>query len=211
MITIDTTTNGLVDGAATLTFAIAPAVNVNKLIVQVACWGTNRAISGVTFNGVAMTKAVQNDDAGDGNNASIWYMDNPPSGSHNVVVTAPGAAAFIRAAAVSLFGAKAGAANVTGGATYTGAVNGRSVSVTTTAPGCWLFDAILDQSNNMTVTSPQVNNFNAGDLTSQGSYKANVPAGSNAMAWTWTGTESGVNAIAAFAPAPSSGFFAAVR
>lgn len=209
MITLDTTTNGLADDVTSLTFSITVSASANKLIVHVAAWGGGRVITGVTFNGVALTQAVQHDNAGVTNSASVWYLDAPASGAHDVVVTAT-SNAFIRAAAVSLIGAKTGGADATAGGSYSSATNGKTTSITTTVANCWLFDAITDQNNAMTATSPQVDNFDAGDTTSRGSYKTDVSAGSNSMDWTWTGTDEGVHAIAAFAPAVTAkrdGFF----
>lgn len=201
-ITLDATTYGSADNLQTVTISHTIASNSNKLICQASVWGSGRIVTGVTWNGVAMTVAKQIDDAGDSNNASIWYLDSPTTGTHDMVVTATSSTAWLRAAATSLIGASTGGADSTAGLAYTTQLNGITTSITTVAASCWVFDAILDQNNAMTEVSPQVNNFNSvTDNTSLGSYKTDVAAGSNSMGWTWLGLESGAHALAAFAPA----------
>lgn len=62
------------------------------LYVGVDFW-TNGAVvtvSGVTFNGVALTRVVQSARSPNDDRAEVWRLVNPAAGAHNVVVTFAG-------------------------------------------------------------------------------------------------------------------------
>ena len=81
-------------GATSLTFACKTRVAANRaIIVAVATKGADP--SGVTYNGVALTRLSG---ANEGTRyASLWYLANPASGTNNVVVSLGSSNAIIAA------------------------------------------------------------------------------------------------------------------
>lgn len=79
-------------GASSITFAFNPAISSNDYLT-VCVWAQTSGLSttGVTFNGVALTLLAAATQTAE---FSIWGLVAPASGSHNVVVTFSGAAAF---------------------------------------------------------------------------------------------------------------------
>lgn len=108
------------------------------LIVGVSTQDSNHAnmpITGITFNGVALTK-VRHDEATGNNRTELWYLKNPDVTTANVVITATGTLG-------ELTGFALGFCNVdqtspidanNGG---TGASSSPSVSLTTVAANAW--------------------------------------------------------------------------
>jgi hypothetical protein len=100
---------------------------------------TGVACSGVTYNGVAMTK-VSEVYAQSNIPVSLWYLINPATGAHNVVIsTTGGGVSFTRGASASYTGAKQSGvpdsfntfANGTAGTS-------QALSTTVVANNCWL-------------------------------------------------------------------------
>jgi len=202
-ITLDgtNTQSAIETGVSTLTFSRTTGSGSNKgLVVSVSCYGANRETSGVTYAGSAMTEFRQED--GENTNTSVWFLPNPATGANNVVVTQPGNCDGISAGAVALFGVQQGTtADSSNGSAFSG-ITSKTLTVTTVAANCWIFDAIGDQTSALVQTSPQVLILDQFGHTGAGSYKTDVTAGSNSMAWTWGGSsESGSIAAAALAPA----------
>jgi hypothetical protein len=86
-IAIDT---ALADGALSttnLTTAFTVANNSNRGLVVFAM--TNHAVSGVTYNGVAMTQVSTS-----GAYCYIFYLNNPDTGTHNIVVSSSASTQF---------------------------------------------------------------------------------------------------------------------
>jgi len=76
-----------------------------KLIVAA---GGRSTITGITYNGVAMTK-IQDQSSGSYQYNSYYYLDSPDvSGAHDIVVTYSGANQYRSALAVGLSGATSG-------------------------------------------------------------------------------------------------------
>lgn len=85
-------------GSSPLTFSHTCTGTGLILSVGVVHNGTT-TISGITYNGVAMTQ-INNQRSGDTDN-DLWYLLNPATGVHNVVVTTVGAVTVLNAAAAS--------------------------------------------------------------------------------------------------------------
>lgn len=92
----------------------------------------NRTVSGVTYNGVSLTNAWAADD-GTFCNSSGWYLKNPATGAHNIVVSIGGGGAQLGAAGGQSYTAvdqttPTGTANSTTGSGTTASVNVTSAS-----------------------------------------------------------------------------------
>lgn len=85
-LTVDTTSNGFDDGTpTTLTVSHTCAVGATLLVVSVCVdSGSSTIVSGVTYNGVAMTRRAITDVA---YSQTMWTLDAPASGVHDIVAT----------------------------------------------------------------------------------------------------------------------------
>jgi hypothetical protein len=204
------TQSALETGASSLTFARTTGAGSNKgLVVTVVCYGANRATSSVTYATIAMTKLIQ----GDGNNinCSIWYLPAPATGANNVVITQPAGADGISGAAIALFGAQqTTTADSTADADFN-VSGGKTTNITTVAASCWIFDGIGDQTAALTKGAAQTLALNQFGQTGGGSYKTDVTAGANSMAWTWTGSDNGHHTLAAIAPVAAAVTYTSTR
>ena len=97
--------NGTASAAATITVAhTTQATNPNRLLFVMHAAqhaSTATAPTGVTYNGVAMTKIVDETTAEWG--VSLWYLVNPATGNNNVVVTHSGAMARMCTSAMDFY------------------------------------------------------------------------------------------------------------
>jgi hypothetical protein len=151
----------------------------------------DRVISGITYNGTALTQAVSQDDtsAGDNMRAEVWYLVNPPVGTASVVVSfAGGGPTRGQAGAVSFTGAaQTSPVDVTGG-TNTGTNPDISNSVTATA------SAGGDVGRPPLAWWKMDDNTGATTVDSSGNgYTGNFDTGSESPSWTTGRFGSGVH------------------
>ena len=150
----------------------------------------NVTTNSVTYNGVAMTKAVDSIEASS-NRAELWYLASPATGSNNIVVT---------------FSAATDDALVIGSISYTGVDNASpigatasqagattstapSINITTLNNNSYIMDAMYKNSTaTETATAPQTEVWGQVDAYGTeggaGSYKSFPTAGATSMAWT---------------------------
>lgn len=79
--------------ASPTTQSVVPSAGSNTILVAIACYDntSGMSISGVTFNGIALTQAGADDHNATGHEyAGLWYLVNPPTGSHALVITESG-------------------------------------------------------------------------------------------------------------------------
>lgn len=100
--------------STSITLSFTVTSGADKLIVGAGAGdsGSPQAASGVTWNSDSMTKSkgrvyYQGD-------MSIWYIDTPDTGTHDVVVTWPASFAARNVYAFTIDGAASGAEDVTG-------------------------------------------------------------------------------------------------
>jgi hypothetical protein len=123
-IVFDSSSNSQGTGVTTLTFSHTCSGSDRVLAVVVT---SNRAINGVTYNGVSMTQgAVATIFSTD---SKVYYLLNPATGANNIVVTIASSGDVI-AGGVSFTGADAVGANASG--TLAGADTTISTNITTT-------------------------------------------------------------------------------
>jgi hypothetical protein len=194
-------------GFGTTTFSHTTSGIDRALWVTVSRQGGT--LSGVTFNGVAMTMLTEVLESGSGRHISLWYLAAPATGANNVVISISGHT-FVQAIAVSYTGAKqtgipdASASNTGTGTTQTG-------TVTTVAAGCWMVFVVILNGAAAAAGSGCVMRTAGTGLTSyyfdsNGSVGA---PGSHAVSTTSSSVGYGY-IVASFAPVPddpSSGMF----
>jgi uncharacterized repeat protein (TIGR01451 family) len=100
-------------GTTTITFPHTTAAGSNRVLVVGISMNiannTGASVSGVTYNGVALTQAGAHNDGGLTRRAEMWYLVAPATGLNNVIVT------------VNLPGGTGVLGVVVGAATFTGA------------------------------------------------------------------------------------------
>ncbi|PJE64279.1 MAG: hypothetical protein COU90_03620 [Candidatus Ryanbacteria bacterium CG10_big_fil_rev_8_21_14_0_10_43_42] len=187
--TVSDNTNGL----------LAVEVSVHDLTDE------DRVISGITYNGDALTPAVQNDVPASNKNVEIWYLIAPDTGTHPVRVTLGGTVREGGASAVSFTGA---AQTDPVDATGTGSANSQpKMDITTTEADTILVDAFNSNEGvpltNYTPGTSQNQIFliDTGARSAGGSYKSATTTGQMSMYWNNAGSDVWVGAVAAFKPA----------
>lgn len=204
-----TSTTGNV--ASSLTFSHTPA-GTNRLIV-VGTYASdatdaNRPVTGITFNGVALTKANETDDAPNNFTAGLWYLVAPAASAQNVVVTYTGSCSDIAAFAISLTGVNQ--TNPLDAATggLTAAANSASKSITVVTANSWVVDCVLlfGIDLGLSADAGQTERLNgSGVFDRLASTKGPVSTGSVSMGWS--GASSSPNwahSLASFAPVATS-------
>ncbi len=137
---VDGTNNGGI--TSSLTFSHTCGSGSDRLLVVVV-WGDLSSnadqISGVTYNGVAMTR-VDEINVTDGRWNYLYYLLNPSSGANNVVISS-GGTHYIGGLAGDYTGvAQSGQPDATD-TDSSQAGSSATASVTTTADNCWLICA----------------------------------------------------------------------
>lgn len=119
---VDTTSHATATGSggATLSWSHTTGSSANKLVVTIGSAGASRDISGVTFNSVALTKLIDQDD-GSFENAEIWRLNDPPIGTFTIEVSFSGGGGAQQAAGAISFSGAAAAERDTSVATGAGA------------------------------------------------------------------------------------------
>lgn len=157
-------------------------------------------VTGVTYNGVAMTQVNTLDGAAGQNDRAItlWYLINPASGANDVVVSAS-ESVTLRFSAVSYTGAEQ-ANQPDGSDTSVGStVTSISTDITTTDSNSWMLMFTKDINGGLTYSNStgdtiRLNTDAAGHcITDTGA--AIAPAGSNTITNTMSSTTLGALAV----------------
>lgn len=209
--------------SAPYTFTHTAGVLTNGLIGIVvlarggAISNSDLNLSAVSYNSVAATKAVEVNTADSPSSntlvVSIWYLVAPASGANTVSVTHTGSVTTSVAYAITLAGVdQANPLDATASNHALGVTTSVSNNITTVADNAWIIDGIyqkigtaLTRGANQTLIAAETFPNGGGD-TADTSYKGPVtPAGSTAMAWSWSGTDDYAQALASFKPAAAAG------
>lgn len=172
----------------------------------------DRTVTGVTYNGVAMSLAKEQDNNADDISASLWYLANPATGTNSISCTLNGTVSNSIGMAVSLTGVDPGAPDDNNGANASNA-NSVSTTVNSTVNDSWAVDVMCTASSATIVVgadqTQRVNGGTGGFITaSRMSTEAKATAGTITMSWDDTSifTPDFVIAAAVFAPKQSNFF-----
>lgn len=183
-----TITSEVLDNGTVLTFSHTVDSGSNLLVVAES-HNSNADPTSVTFNGVALTKAVFVGNSNEPNRATIWYLVNPTVTTANIVVTI-GANRGIVAGAYNFSGASTSpigntATQNNGNSTSSSS----SLSITAAESGNYIIDVVsvtaqdptvgADQTQRWNKTSGPTNNHRGASSTETGS------SGSHTMSWTF--------------------------
>jgi hypothetical protein len=228
-ITVDATSTAAnnVTNVSSVTWSHTTHTGATLLVVQSGMVTTGTTISGITYNGSALTRAVQFYNTFNVQ-SEIWYLANPSIGTANIVVTYAvdaNKALEPKNGAISLFGTDT--TNPIGATTTAGSNTGAvTKSITTTAANSYLVDMIEQSGTDLgsPTGSGQVQiwrdlNSAGGGTDGGGSYTPTTSTGSYTMSWggtvtgNWSYTIAEVKAAASTpATTPSTlGFFKKFR
>ena len=162
----------------------------------------NDNVTGVTFNGVALTKVTSRQIPGN-RWISVWYLLAPDSGTHDIVITY-GDTQSAMGFAASYAGVSQGAMDASATAVTSSSAESITASVTTIADNCWTFMMAGATTSPGTLSAGTATTKRAGDGTyGYGVFDSNgpkTPAGSRSLQATWTGNQDAAAVIVSFAP-----------
>ncbi len=208
-IAFDAASHGKVS-ATSLTYSHTCTGSFRILWVGVYINTNTDDVTGVTYNGVAMTRANSLLVAATATSNYLYYLVAPATGANNIVVSC-GSSRRIVSTSSSYTGAKqTGQPDAQGTNDSAGFVTSRAVSVTTSADNCWV---VMSQSGNSngnipaagSSTTSRVTEVDAG-IAGMGFFDGNAPktpAGSSTLNTTMSSDYVGSN-IASFAPDTSA-------
>lgn len=217
-VAVDTATAAAnnVTSVSSVTWAHTCGASASMLVAQSGYVRVgNSPVSGVTYNGNAMTLGVH---SYPGNNvhADNYYMLSPPTGaSYNIVVTYPDTSTFEpKCGAISFSGTETGSftgATATGGAAGTNPSGG--VSITTNGANSMIANVIGDNGavTGSNDTQQWIGLNNPGVFDGGGSTRTTTTAGSYSMSWSGNASDNWAVAMmeikAAAAASGNSNFF----
>lgn len=202
-----------VTAVTSVTWAHTVTTGATALVVQSGLVTTGTTISGITFNGTSLTRAVQYYNSFNVQ-SEIWYLLSPTATTANIVVTYSvdaNKALEPKNGAISLFNTDTSSLiGVTGTAgTSTGAV---TKSVTTTVANSYLVDMITQSGTDLgsPTGSGQTQiwrdlNSAGGGTDGGGSYMATTSTGSYTMSWGGTTTGNWAYTVAEIKAPSASG------
>lgn len=190
----------LVPGDSPLTISHICSGTNKLLLVAVSHYAAaSSVITGITYNGVALTKLSEAPYNTDLAIDQIWGLLNPDTGTHNIVISFS-TNTYIRAVGVSYTGVlQSGLPDAQNSATTASAASSISTSVTTVVDNCWVFCAGL-----VWTTPGQSTGTTRGTQGASIAYDSNgpkTPAGSYTCTSTANGSYKISNCVVSFAPA----------
>lgn len=206
-IAFDNSTQGLVGSASSLTFAHTVS-GANRILFVAATVNTGATVSGVTYNGTALTLIDTKAEAS-GPTTYLYYLIAPAAGTNNVVISASASTNIIGTASSYTGAAQTGqpdASTVHAGAVP---VTAYSKSLTTIADNSWVVSTTRTGNGHAQTADagttireqPETTYLGGGSFWDSGGPV--TPAGSKALGVTVGAAENFLGAImASFAPAP---------
>ena len=189
-IALDSTSSGQTTGGSPTSTTVSHTVVSNTSGIIVVCVANvdPSIVSGVTYNGSAMTLVIERNDA-DYRNCSIWRLLAPSTGTHDIVVTHSASntvkvfgAAFTDVDQVTPIGATAGATNTTGAVS----------SVITTTQDNSVIISVVSKTNATSLGTPGTDQINiasameANSHQSGATYEPKATAGADTQGWSGT-------------------------
>jgi hypothetical protein len=133
---------GVSGGTTSFTKAFTLSSADNRfLVVTIFTDSSNDKVSGVTYNGVSMTRLYSRTDNTNSNRFYMYYLINPASGTHNIVVLF-NTSTLASALASSYTGVKQTSPVEAYGSNASGSSNPFVVSATVTTEESWLVGGI---------------------------------------------------------------------
>ncbi len=207
-IAFDAASTGTAGTSTSITVAHTCTGSDRILFVGIATFdsGGGQQVSGVTYNGVAMTQIGTRRVAGNLDN-TLWYLIAPATGTNNIV------ASYASQAEVYLVAASYTGAKQTGQPDATAGNSGQSASaitavVTTIADNCWVVMSATCNSLGLAAGASTTSRTEASPNDAIGFYDNNAaktPAGAVTLTATGNATNNTTSSGASFAPAVAEG------
>lgn len=190
------------------TFAHDVAGSDTLLVVAVVSEQTNASagnlpVTGITYNGDALTKIDADEEVGasDTDRSELWYRLNPDPGTANVIVSLTGQASGLICMAATFTGVKQQAPDASAKANNTG--TSCSASTTPLAADSLVIAVGCNGSaaNSFTLDSGnEILNLSEGGIIDGGFAYKSAGASSTTISWTLGASSRWAEVIAAFAP-----------
>lgn len=200
----DATSTGFAASASSLTYEHINTGSQLSLAVGTYTWNAAHTITGVTYNGVAMTQLVTRAADGTGGKIELWGLMGPATGANNIVITASAGGVQFFGNSVSYTGTSQIAAfpdTETNGSSNNTSF---SESITTSVDQSWVLAVGRSPSRapaagaNTVVRKLNPTSGDAGWLLDSNAARS---TGSNALAWSYAPTQTTYWAITSIAPA----------
>lgn len=182
----------------------------SNLILITYVWVEDGAdiVTGITYNSVAMTRVDTIQHSGGAKRSYMYYLLNPATGAHNVVVSTS-AGDNVHSISASYTGAKQSGQPDSSNKTAQASGATLTLSTTVVASNCWLVSGVGDSNGSAASTGTTERTSGAG-VANIGDSNGVVGTGSQSMVWSPgnSGTEE-AGIIVSIAPVPddSGGFF----
>jgi Glycosyl hydrolase family 26 len=177
----------------TASWSHTTTTNANRLlIVGISTGGSNQTITSLTYNGISLTK-ITSVTPGNSIDSEMWYLKNPPSGTHSIAVTITGGATNIWGGASTYYNVDQTTPLGTS-ATNTGTGTSSSVSVTSSTSQIIADTLATVTCASATVGGGQMQGWISSNTCDAGSHKAGA-ASSTSLSWRW-GVNTGWSEIA---------------
>lgn len=167
----------------------------------------DRPVTGVTFNGDALSKVREDDDTSGNITTGIWYMSNPAITTGNIVVSYTGTVSRTGSFGIALSGAAVSPID-NSNTTATDNTTTFASSITALTSNAWAIDCTLGQSiltGSPTASDNQIANFSAGSFEfTIGSYAGPV-SGATTLDWTGPATSNDWDSSAVTVSVAASG------
>lgn len=168
--------------------------------------------SGVTYNSVAMTKALDYQSSSLDTTHSLWFLYAPATGAHNVVVTFPTNRNNIACCSASYTGAaQSGAPDATATGNHGFGSSDLTIATTTVADNCWVVEVCGTSTNTVSMSAGTGATERTEQATTGGYHAAfydggpKTPAGSYSMTVAISAASNVAGCTASFAPAGGGG------
>jgi len=156
--------------------------------------GGPRSVTGITYNGVALTKINSINGTADGISQSndLWYLVAPATGSNTITITWSGAAQYASGSGMSYTGVAQTSpidSNATGQSSSTGSGAATSLTLSTTVvnASCWVVGYVEARGGVISAgTATTLRGKNDSAYTSGGDSNGTVSTGSQSLQWTST-------------------------
>jgi hypothetical protein len=170
-IAIDASPAGLYQATGT-TNTVSVTVSGSDRILVVFCVAGGRDISGVTYNGVALTELLDYDNEGSYYYTSLYYLVAPDTGTHNLVMTIASSGLSVLVGLSCTGVDQATPFNTYGSDKYDVDGTDRGKTLTTTVDGCGVFTGVF--LDNRSVVAGDANSTVVNGATFSGSYFAAI-------------------------------------
>lgn len=200
----DANSYGTSSGATSTTVAHT-ITGSNTILFSSVVSGTTDDLTGVTYNGVAMTFLKKHTQVTEGTVWHLYALIAPTTGANNIVATRTGSTGVLGVNSESYTGVYQGGLATTDGVVSSSKsenVDDITDSITTVADNSWIISVAYDGGSGTTAagTNNSLINLGSGYHALGDTNAAQTPVGSKSMQWTATGAKDWVMTMASFAP-----------